>query len=209
MHHAFIDIYAGLDTPLHRLDAKIKTIFLITFLLLIILSPIRWIMLFLIYGLATIALIYFSRVPMKFIFKRIFEIMPFIVIITFSSLFRERGYLLFLNCMVKATLAMLLILVISSTTRFVHLLKALEQLKMPKLFIHLLSFMYRYSFLLEDQFLRTRRSYESRNINGKNNFKKVKILSNILGTVFIHTYERAERVYLAMCARGYGDEQSN
>jgi cobalt/nickel transport system permease protein len=89
------------------------------------------------------------------------------------------------------------------------LLEALRQLKVPKLFIQLLSFMYRYSFLLEDQLLRCRRAYDSRNINGKNNFRKARIFSNILGTVFIRTYERAERLYLAMCARGYENEKNN
>lgn len=209
MKHAFIDTYADLNTPLHKLNAKIKVIFLLIFLLFIIFSPIRYIALFLLYGLAVIVLIYLSKVPLRFIFKRVIEIAPFIIIISVSTLFKKRDYILFLNCTVKAVLAIVLILVVSSTTKFTHLLQALKQLKIPHLFIHLLSFMYRYSFLLEDQFLKGRRAYESRNINNKNNLKKVKILSNILGTIFIRTYERAERLYLAMCSRGYDNEKSN
>lgn len=209
MRHAFIDTYADLNTPLHKLNAKVKVIFLFIFLLLIIFSPIRYIALFLLYGLAVIVLIYLSKVPISFIFKRVIEIAPFIIIISVSSLFKKQGYILFLNCLTKAILAIVLILIVSSTTKFNHLLEALRQLKIPQLFIHLLSFMYRYSFLLEDQFLRASRAYESRNINNKNNFKKVKILSNILGTIFIRTYERAERLYLAMCARGYDNEKNS
>jgi cobalt/nickel transport system permease protein len=106
-------------------------------------------------------------------------------------------------------LAIVLILVASSTTKLSHLLETLKQFKVPNIFINLLSFMYRYSFLLEDEFLRTSRAYQSRDINNKNNFRKVKILSNILGTLFIRTYERAERVYLAMCSRGYDNEKSS
>jgi cobalt/nickel transport system permease protein len=68
--------------------------------------------------------------------------------------------------------------------------------------------MYRYLFLLEDQLLRTKRAFESRNIN-KNSFKIISALSNVLGTLFIRTYERAERVYMAMCARGYDGEKNN
>ena len=209
MKHAFIDTYADLNTPLHKLNAKTKIILLFAILLLIIFSPIRHFTLFLFYGLAVAALIYLSRVPLRFIFKRVAEIAPFIIIISISTLFKKQGYILFLNCTVKAILAIVLILIASSTTRFSHLLETLRQFKVPNIFIHLLSFMYRYSFLLEDEFLRISRAYQSRNINNKDNFSKVKILSNILGTIFIRTYERAERVYLAMCSRGYDNEKGS
>jgi len=209
MRHAFIDNYADLNTPLHKLDAKIKIIVLSILLLLIISSPIRYTTLFLLYGFMVAVLIYLSKVPINFIFRRVMEILPFIIIVSVSTLFKKQGYILFLSCALKAILAIVLILIVSSTTKFSHLLGALKQLKVPQLFIHLLSFMYRYSFLLEDQFMRANRAYQSRNINNKNNFRKVKILSNILGTLFIRTYERAERVYLAMCSRGYDNEKSS
>jgi len=209
MKHAFIDTYADLNTPLRELNARIKIILLVIFLLLIILTPIRFAVLFLLYGLVVISLAYLSKVPSGFIFKRFIEALPFILIISASTLLKKQGYILFFNCTVKAILAILLILIISSTTKFSNLLEALKSLGIPRVFIHLLSFMYRYSFLLEDQFLRISRAYESRNINNKNNFKKAKILSNILGTIFIRTYERAEKVYLAMCARGYDHEESS
>ncbi len=188
---------------------KTKIIFLAAILLLIIFSPIRYFALFLLYGLAVATLIYLSKVPLRFIFKRVAQIMPFIIIISISALFKKQGYILFLNCTIKAILSIVLILIASSTTKFNHLLKTLRQFKVPNIFIHLLSFMYRYSFLLEDEFLRASRAYQSRNINNKDNFSKVKIFSNILGTLFIRTYERAERVYLAMCSRGYDNEKSS
>jgi len=209
MKHAFIDTYADLNTPLHKLNAKTKVIFLAIILLLIIFSPIRYFALFLLYGLVVAALIYLSKVPLRFIFKRVAEIAPFIIIISISALFKKQGYILFLNCTVKAILAIVLILIASSTTKFNHLLETLRQFKVPNIFIDLLSFMYRYSFLLEDEFLRASRAYQSRNINNKDNFSKVKILSNILGTIFMRTYERAERVYLAMCSRGYDNEENS
>jgi cobalt/nickel transport system permease protein len=209
MKHAFIDTYADLNTPLHKLNAKTKIIFLAVILLLIIFSPIRYFALFLLYGLVVAALIYLSKVPLRFIFKRVAEIAPFIIIISISALFKKQGYILFLNCTVKAILAIALILIASSTIKFNHLLETLRQFKVPHIFIHLLSFMYRYSFLLENEFLRASRAYQSRNINNKDNFSKLKVLSNILGTLFIRTYERAERVYMAMCSRGYDNEKSS
>lgn len=206
MHHAFIDSYADLNTPLHRMNSVAKVICLFIFLLLVILSPIKQLGLFIFYWVVIFSLILASRVPIRFVLKKILEILPFIIIISLSLLFKQKGYILFLNCIVKAILAMLSILLISSTTKFHSLVHALSHLGVPKIIINLLSFMYRYSFLLEDEVLRTRRAYDSRNINGVSWFRKIRILSNILGVIFIHAYERAERVYLAMCARGYNNE---
>ena len=207
MHHAFIDIYADLNTPIHKLNPKSKIIFLFGLLVLIIFSPIKFIPLFLFYGSLVTVLIYLSKIPVQFVLKRLMEILPFVILITLSVLFQKQGYILFLSCLIKSVLAVMLTLIVSSTTKFVQLLEALRQLKFPRIFIKLLSFMYRYSFLLEDQLLRARRAYASRNINPKNNLPRVRILGNILGSVLIRTYERAERIYLAMCARGYGHEK--
>jgi len=203
MKHAFIDGYANLDTALHRIDAKLKIIYLIIFLLAIILTPIQYFFLFLLYGLGVWVLFYLSRVPVRMLFSKLTELLPFAILIAAPLLFKKSGYGLFLNCVIKAILASALVLILSSTTKFTVLLEALKKLKFPKLFIDLLAFMYRYSFLLEDQFLRTKRAYASRCVNRKGNFQGVKILSNMLGAIFIRTYERAEQVYLAMCARGY------
>jgi len=209
MRHAFIDIYAGLNTPLHRLNPTAKIIFLIIFLLAIIFTPITHKLWFLFYALFCGILISLSKIPLSFIWKRLANVIPFIILVSLSTLFKKQGHILFVACTLKATLATLLVLLVSATTRFTEILQALKRLKVPELFIHLFSFMYRYSFLLEDQMLRTQRAYTCRSLNPQNNFAKVKILSNILGSIFIRTYERAERVYLAMCARGYTSEKSN
>ncbi len=209
MKHAFIDTYANLNTVIHRLNTKAKVIFWALSLLIIILTPASYGLLFFLYGAFIIILTYLSKVPISFICKRLANIFPFIILICLSALFKKQGYLLFVSCALKATLATLITVLLSSTTRFTKILDTLEELGVPVLFIYLFSFMYRYSFLLEDQLLRITRAYTLRSINKRNNFNKIKILSNILGTIFIRTYERAERVYLAMCARGYTDEKSS
>lgn len=207
MRHAFIDTYANLNTPLHSCDARVKVVLLLSFLLLIIFTPVKFVLLFLLYFLIISTLVSLSKIPLAFILKRILEIMPFVVLISISALFTKQGYILFLNCTLKAILAVVLILLISSTTKFSRLLGALEYFRAPAIFVHLLSFLYRYSFLLEDQLLKAGRARESRSTGKSDSFRKVKILSNILGVTFIRTYERAERLYLAMRARGYNHEK--
>ena len=206
MHHAFVDTYADLNTPLHKIGPRIKIILVIIFLLIIIFTPIRQGIPFLLYAAVLFSMIYISKIPLKFIFKKMGEIIPFITIISLSTLFRSGGHILFFSCVIKAVMAMMLLLLLSSTTKFTQLLEALKCLKTPGLFINLLSFMYRYSFLLEDEFLATKRAYLSRNVSSGKDFRAIRALGNIVGTLFIHAYERAERVYLAMCARGYDGE---
>lgn len=208
MRHAFIDTYANLSSPVHRVNARFKILFSFILLLAILFTPIKYPGLFFIYGFFIITCLLLSKVPLKFILKRLFEISPFILMIAISSLFVKNGRLIFINCIVKASLSILLLLIISSTTPFTQLTLALSGLRVPPLILSLLSFMYRYLFLLEDQLLRTKRAFESRNIN-KNGFKNIRALSNVLGTLFIRTYERAERIYMAMCARGYDGEKNN
>jgi len=70
----------------------------------------------------------------------------------------------------------------------------------------LLSFMYRYLFLVEDEILRKKRALDSRSV-GKKGWQVLKSIANMTGSLFIHSYERAERIYLAMCARGYRSSQ--
>jgi len=209
MNHFFIDKYASLDTKLHKIDAKAKIIFLIIFLLCIIFTPISAKAVFMAYSLFIFWMVFSSKIPPAFIFKRTMHLFPFIVIVSLSALFKERGVFLLFSCLIKSILSLILVFIISSTTKFTLLSAALKELGMPKVFVDLLSFMYRYAFLLEDQLLRAKRAYLSRGVGRKNNFKKARVLSNILGSLFIRTYERAERVYLAMCARGYSHETDN
>lgn len=206
MHHLFIDTYANLGTVLHKINPKAKIIFLVIFLPGIIFTPINFKAVFTAYSLCIAGLVFLSKVPLSFIFKRIIHLLPFVIIVSLSALFKKGGQLLLSSCIIKSILSLVLVLIISSTTRFNCLAGALKELGVPKLFIDLLSFMYRYAFLLEDQLLRARRAYLSRGARQKSNFRKARVLSNILGSLFIRTYERAERVYLAMCSRGYSHE---
>lgn len=77
---------------------------------------------------------------------------------------------------------------------------------MPKIFIMIMSFMYRYLFLLVDEVQRMQRAKESRSFGKAKHLHTLRTLSNIIGVLFIRSYERAERVYLAMCSRGFHGE---
>ena len=69
----------------------------------------------------------------------------------------------------------------------------------------ILSFMYRYIYVLVDEMMRMKRAKDSRTVGGKRWFH-VKALSHMVGVLFIRAYERGERVYLAMCSRGFSGQ---
>jgi len=106
------------------------------------------------------------------------------------------------NVVIKAWLSILSLIVLSSTTKFSELLKGLEQLRMPKVMVMILSFMYRYIFVLVDEVIRMKQARDSRNFGGKRTWQ-LKTIGNMVGTLFLRSYERGERVYGAMVARGF------
>jgi cobalt/nickel transport system permease protein len=65
--------------------------------------------------------------------------------------------------------------------------------------------MYRYIFVIVDEFMKMRQSKEARSYGGSRWFH-IKTYSNMLGLLFVKSYERGESVYLAMCSRGFNGE---
>ena len=92
--------------------------------------------------------------------------------------------------------------ILTSTTRFTDLLKGFERMHFPKLIIMILSFMYRYIYLFTDELMRMKMAKDARSAGGGRWFH-IKVLANMVGVFFIRAYERGERVYLAMCSRGF------
>jgi cobalt/nickel transport system permease protein len=158
---------------------------------------------FTLYGIFVIWLIFASKIHLLFFLKRLLSILPFVILVVVSIPFiQQDGWIIFISCILKSILIILSLILLIQTTRFNHLLNELRNLRVPGLIIMLLSFMYRYLFVVEDEILRKKRALDLRSA-GKRDWKIMKSTANMLGSLFIHTYERAERIYLAMCARGY------
>ncbi|MGD9014508.1 MAG: energy-coupling factor transporter transmembrane component T [Candidatus Omnitrophota bacterium] len=203
MHHSFSDQFANLDSCLSRLSVRFKILFCLVFVVLIVLTPIRMKYAFTLYGIFVIWLIFASKIHLLFFLKRLLSILPFVILVVVSIPFiQQDGWIIFISCILKSILIILSLILLIQTTRFNHLLNELRNLRVPGLIIMLLSFMYRYLFVVEDEILRKKRALDLRSA-GKRDWKIMKSTANMLGSLFIHTYERAERIYLAMCARGY------
>jgi len=219
--HGFLDRYSDLDSFIHKLDPRTRFITTFAFILVVVLTPpTRW-QAFALYFALLAGLILLSKVPPLYVLKRSLVIVPFVLMIAiFIPFFRPgevvgsynvwlwelsitySGLLVLWNVVIKAWLSILSLIVLSSTTKFSELLKGLEQLRMPKVMVMILSFMYRYIFVLVDEVIRMKQARDSRNFGGKRIWQ-LKTIGNMVGTLFLRSYERGERVYGAMVARGF------
>ncbi|NQT46955.1 MAG: cobalt ECF transporter T component CbiQ [Candidatus Omnitrophica bacterium] len=221
MEHHFLDQYSDRDSLIHRLDPRVKAITFFSLVLFVILTPAASFSAFGFYGALLIILIAFSKVPPIFVVRRSLVIIPFVVIVGLFMPFIKggrslgnyslgavdfsvtyEGVMLFWNIFIKAMLSCISLTVLTSTTRFVDLLKGFETMHLPKLLIMILSFMYRYIYVFIGELMSMRIAKESRSAGGGKRFH-LKAIANMVGVFFIRAYERGERVYLAMCSRGF------
>ncbi len=91
------------------------------------------------------------------------------------------------------------------STGFEKTLKLLATLKVPAVIIQLFGLTYRYFFVSIHEAQSVLIGKEARTYVNKRNFnlQSLKDLGAVLSSLFIRTYERSERVYLAMKARGF------
>lgn len=73
---------------------------------------------------------------------------------------------------------------------------------MPRLITTIISFMYRYIFTLVGQVQKLEQARIARSY-GRRGLYQMRAVGNMLGSLFVNTYERGERIYQAMLARGY------
>ena len=117
------------------------------------------------------------------------------------NLYRE-SLLAAAGIVLKGTLGVLSAVVLSTTTTARELLRGLEKLRLPKLMVQIASFMLRYVNVISDEMNRMKIARESRGFIATG-LKDWKVLATAASALFIRSYERGERVHLAMLSRGY------
>lgn len=102
----------------------------------------------------------------------------------------------------KFALSLLLLNLLTMTTPIPQLIQALEQLRVPPLLVAILASMYRYLGLLIEEFATMKRAAIARNLTTHPHWHRL-VLGNMIGSLFIRTYDRGDRIHKAMMARGY------
>lgn len=215
MRHAFLDQYSALESPVHRLDARAK---IIAFLALIVIAvstpPGAWTA-FLGYGAFLVLMAAASCLPVRHLLRRAWIVAPFVAMTAIFIPFMKGGgqgagpagvsrpgLMIFWNVLIKSGIAVLSMILLSSTTPFPSLMRGFERLKAPRVMVMLASFAYRYIFVLVDEAERMERARDSRCYGGRWLWH-ARVIGQMIGTLFLRSYERAERVYVAMASRGF------
>ena len=107
------------------------------------------------------------------------------------------------NIVVKGTLGVAATSLLTATTTVPELLRALERLRVPRPVVGIAGFMVRYGEVLTDDLRRMRIARISRGDDPRWIWQAMGI-ARTAGALFVRSYERGERVYIAMLARGYG-----
>ena len=119
----------------------------------------------------------------------------------------DEGLLLFAAVMIKAWLSVLVSGLLVATTSFPDLLKAMRTLHVPAILTAVIAFMYRYLFVLVDEAMRLQTAREARSAGpGGSLLWRARVLGGMIGSLFIRSYERSERIYAAMLSRGFVGE---
>lgn len=204
MRHNFLDRYAVLDSPLHILEPRTKLLAFTALIVAVLSIPAGSGSLFIAYFFATAILMGISQVPLNYILGRTLVILPFIVLASLAVPWK--GYAGFGILFIRAVLCLILLILLTNTTRFVELLRGLRKLGCPQILVMNLSFLYRYLFVLTEEAMRMKQARDCRRV-GRSPFREeLKVLSSMLGTLLIRSFERAERMHGAMLSRGYSGD---
>ena len=219
MHHAHIDKFSFKDSPVHRLDSRVKFLVVLIFTAVVLSLPRTSSGILVCYAVGPFTILVLGRIPLKFAFKQILIVSPFILVLALSCPFYDRtpvstafgpfvwqistGWLRCFSILGKFIVTMLALIALVSTTRFADLLTAMQKLAVPKLLVIQLGFLYRYIFVLIDrahQILRARAGRKLRSLGFR---AELKTASSMLGSLFIRSIDTAEHINIAMQARGF------
>ena len=142
------------------------------------------------------------RVPPIFLFRRLLVAELFILGIAVLSLISPATRPVFLAVLLKSNLCVTAMLLLTWTTPFHEILRVLRQLRLPTVLLTTLALMTRYLPVLAEETRRMERARASRTFR-RRHWVLWQSLTTIVGQLFIRSTDRAERIYLAMCARGW------
>ncbi len=212
-----LDIDSQQTTPWHRLIPRTRVICALLFVFATALTPNgRWLT-WLVYGLGLLSLILTARLTLPVLLRRVAIEFTFVGVVIVGTLFREGGTVLWQwgwlkvttvgltvlgSVALKALLSLLMLNLLVLTTSIPALLNALADLKMPPLLIAIIASMYRYINVLVDEFNTMRRAAQSRNLLNHRGRQRL-VFGNMIGSLFVRTYERGDRIHRAMLSRGY------
>lgn len=208
-------LLVAVDSPVHRMPAQVKLVALFVFVLAVVSTPAAIFWAFGVYGGLLVGAVVAAKLPAAVVLRRLAVETPFLVfalLLPFVAAgpridvlglhLSASGVLGAWNVLAKGTLGVVAAILLSATTAPRDLLAGLERLRLPATLVAILSFMVRYLSVVSDDLHRMRVARESRGYTGGRT-GHLKAVAGGVGSLFVRSFERGERVHLAMRSRGY------
>jgi cobalt/nickel transport system permease protein len=208
-------LYLDRAGPLHRLAPEAKIAAVLLFTIVVVLTPPTEFAAFGGYALLLAAVTAAARVPVGWLLKRASIELPFVLLAVALPFLGHGERVEWLgmslsvgglhgawNIFAKGTLGVLASLLLAATTTMRDLILGLDRLRVPSVFTQIATFMLRYIDVLADDARRMRIARLSRGYDPRFLWQ-AKAFAVGIGSLFLRSYERGERVYLAMVSRGY------
>lgn len=202
-------------SAVHRAPAHLKILVLVGFMLVVVATPREWYPAFAGFLVVLLGVIAVSRVPFGYLGKRMVIEVPFLVFAVLMPFVAtgprvevlgltvsEAGLLAAWGLVAKGSLGVLASLTLAATTEPADVLAGLQRLRMPSLIVEIMGFMIRYLDVVTADLGRMISAMRSRGVDPRSP-RHWPALARTLGALFVRSYERGERVHLAMLSRGY------
>lgn len=201
--------------PLHAVDAATKLVAALAIVAAVVATPAHAAWAFGAHALVLLAAVRVARLPLGTVARRMVVEVPFLVFAVAMPFVgpAPRTHVLGLGLstaglwsawgiVAKGTLGVATSVVLAATTPTADLLDGLRRLRVPRLLVAIFGFMVRYSEVVTDEMRRMRVARTSRGADPRWLWQG-RAIATSAGALFVRSYERGERVHLAMLARGF------
>jgi cobalt/nickel transport system permease protein len=224
LHYDLSDQYLHRQSVVHRLDPRVKVMAVLFYIFAVGVTPEGvWWAFFVQFGFLLLVIL-LADLSIFYIIRRSFIAAPFILAalaLPFTTpgpaLFQipglewsitQTGLIRLGSILFRAWLAVQAAILLGATTRIPDMFWALGGLCFPRLLIGIIRFMYRYLFVLADEASRMLRARASRSPKIKGGIRpsmiwQGKVAGSMVGSLFLRSIERSERIYNAMLSRGF------
>lgn len=202
-HIGDVEAVAAKDSPIHRLDPRVKIVGLIGLVIVSVsLPPGSWLAFVAVIAIL-VGLVAAARLHPLHVLRRMSVEVPFLLAAAVLPFTAEDGVVLGATVGLKITVGVFAMVILSSTTPLPRLLLGFELLKTPRLIVVIVAFMWRYLHVLADEVSRMKTARAARGYSAGWFWQAATSTGPLIANLFVRSLERGERVYLAMTSRGY------
>ncbi len=232
MHVHFLDPFRPGQSLVHRADPRVKFVLAVAFIFTTALTPPgAWPVYILLAGIV-LAVGVLSELGLGYILRRASLALPF-VLAALPLIFTVKGPAAFVipigawtisaswaglerfaAIALKSWISVQMAIILAASTPFPDLMMAMRAVRIPRLLVSIFGLMWRYLFVLVDEVLRMLRARAARSgqsdqpglKTGGSLAWRARIAGGMAGSLFLRAFERSDRIYMAMAARGYDGE---